>query len=88
VSTILIILILLAVCSIRIDGFDSVAGRYDWFAGSAIVNGQRLGRSVGVVGGPAGNAGKGCTSLVDYALQALGTVLGLRKAARCFIGPG
>ncbi|MGC1781118.1 MAG: hypothetical protein WA708_01205 [Acidobacteriaceae bacterium] len=31
-----------------IDGFDSVAGRDAWFAGSAIVNGQRLGPPLGV----------------------------------------
>ena len=30
------------------DGFDSVAGRETWFAGSAIVNGQRLGPPLGV----------------------------------------
>jgi len=31
-----------------IPGFDNVAGREDWFAGSAIVNGQRLGPPLGV----------------------------------------
>jgi hypothetical protein len=31
-----------------IDGFDSVAGRNAWFAGSAIVNGQRLGPPLGI----------------------------------------
>ena len=31
-----------------IDGFDSVAGRDTWFAGSAIVNGQRLGPPLGI----------------------------------------
>jgi hypothetical protein len=31
-----------------IDGFDSVEGRDTWFAGSAIVNGQRLGPPLGV----------------------------------------
>ena len=31
-----------------IDGFDNVAGRDAWFAGSAIVNGQRLGPPLGV----------------------------------------
>ena len=31
-----------------IDGFDRVAGRDTWFAGSAIVNGQRLGPPLGV----------------------------------------
>lgn len=31
-----------------IDGFDNVAGRETWFAGSAIVNGQRLGPPLGV----------------------------------------
>jgi hypothetical protein len=31
-----------------IDGFDSVAGRDAWFAGSAIVNGQRLGPPLGI----------------------------------------
>jgi hypothetical protein len=30
------------------DGFDSVAGRDAWFAGSAIVNGQRLGPPLGI----------------------------------------
>jgi hypothetical protein len=31
-----------------IDGFDNVAGRDAWFAGSAIVNGQRVGPPLGV----------------------------------------
>lgn len=31
-----------------VDGFDSVAGRDTWFAGSAIVNGQRLGPPLGI----------------------------------------
>jgi hypothetical protein len=31
-----------------IDGFDNVAGRDTWFAGSAIVNGQRLGPPLGI----------------------------------------
>jgi photosystem II stability/assembly factor-like uncharacterized protein len=31
-----------------IDGFDSVAGRDAWFAGSAIVNGQRVGPPLGI----------------------------------------
>ncbi len=31
-----------------IDGFDNVAGRDAWFAGSAIVNGQRLGPPLGI----------------------------------------
>jgi hypothetical protein len=31
-----------------IDGFDSIAGRDTWFAGSAIVNGQRLGPPLGI----------------------------------------
>ena len=31
-----------------IDGFDNVAGRNDWFAGSAIVNGQRVGPPLGI----------------------------------------
>ena len=31
-----------------IDGFDNVAGRHAWFAGSAIVNGQRLGPPLGI----------------------------------------
>jgi hypothetical protein len=31
-----------------IDGFDHVAGRDAWFAGSAIVNGQRLGPPLGI----------------------------------------
>jgi hypothetical protein len=31
-----------------IDGFDSVAGRDTWFAGSAIINGQRVGPPLGV----------------------------------------
>lgn len=31
-----------------IDGFDYVAGRDAWFAGSAIVNGQRLGPPLGI----------------------------------------
>ncbi len=31
-----------------IDGFDRVAGRDAWFAGSAIVNGQRLGPPLGI----------------------------------------
>ena len=31
-----------------IDGFDKVAGRDAWFAGSAIVNGQRLGPPLGI----------------------------------------
>src|SRR5260370_7829526 len=31
-----------------IDGVDSVAGRDAWFAGSAIVNGQRLGPPLGI----------------------------------------
>lgn len=31
-----------------IDGFDTIAGRDAWFAGSAIVNGQRLGPPLGI----------------------------------------
>ena len=31
-----------------IDGFDNIAGRETWFAGSAIVNGQRLGPPLGI----------------------------------------
>jgi hypothetical protein len=31
-----------------IDGFDSVAGRDDWFAGSAIIDGKRLGPPLGI----------------------------------------
>ena len=31
-----------------IDGFDRVAGRDTWFAGSAIVNGQRVGPPLGI----------------------------------------
>ena len=31
-----------------IDGFDKVAGRDAWFAGSAIVNGERLGPPLGI----------------------------------------
>jgi hypothetical protein len=31
-----------------IDGFDNIAGRDAWFAGSAIVNGQRLGPQLGI----------------------------------------
>ena len=31
-----------------LDGFDSVAGRDTWYAGSAIVNGQRLGPPLGL----------------------------------------
>jgi hypothetical protein len=31
-----------------IDGFDRVAGRDAWFAGSAIINGQRLGPPLGI----------------------------------------
>jgi hypothetical protein len=31
-----------------IDGFESVAGRDTWFAGSAIVNGQRVGPPLGI----------------------------------------
>lgn len=31
-----------------LDGFDNVAGRDGWFAGSAIVNGQRLGPPLGI----------------------------------------
>jgi hypothetical protein len=31
-----------------LDGFDSVAGRDTWFAGSAIVNGQRVGPPLGI----------------------------------------
>jgi photosystem II stability/assembly factor-like uncharacterized protein len=31
-----------------IDGFDNVAGRDTWFAGSAIVNGQRVGPPLGI----------------------------------------
>jgi photosystem II stability/assembly factor-like uncharacterized protein len=31
-----------------LDGFDKVAGRDTWFAGSAIVNGQRLGPPLGI----------------------------------------
>jgi hypothetical protein len=31
-----------------VDGFDSVAGRDTWFAGSAIVNGQRVGPPLGI----------------------------------------
>ena len=33
---------------IRVDGFDSVAGRETWFAGSAMVDGQRLGPPLGI----------------------------------------
>jgi hypothetical protein len=33
---------------VPIDGFDNVAGRDAWFAGSAIVNGQRLGPPLGI----------------------------------------
>ena len=33
---------------VRVDGFDSVAGRETWFAGSAMVNGQRLGPPLGI----------------------------------------
>ncbi len=32
----------------QLDGFDRVAGRASWFAGSAIVNGQRLGPPLGI----------------------------------------
>jgi len=32
----------------RLDGFDNVAGRETWFAGSAIVNGQRVGPPLGI----------------------------------------
>jgi hypothetical protein len=32
----------------RMDGFDNVAGRDTWFAGSAIVNGQRVGPPLGI----------------------------------------
>jgi hypothetical protein len=32
----------------RMDGFDNVAGRDAWFAGSAIVNGQRVGPPLGI----------------------------------------
>src|ERR1700680_304825 len=31
-----------------IDAFDNIAGRDAWFAGSAIVNGQRLGPPLGI----------------------------------------
>jgi hypothetical protein len=31
-----------------VDGFDNVAGRDAWFAGSAIINGQRLGPPLGI----------------------------------------
>jgi hypothetical protein len=31
-----------------LDGFDNVAGRDTWFAGSAIVNGQRVGPPLGI----------------------------------------
>ncbi len=31
-----------------VDGFDNIAGRDAWFAGSAIVNGQRLGPPLGI----------------------------------------
>jgi hypothetical protein len=31
-----------------VEGFDSVAGRDAWFAGSAIINGQRLGPPLGI----------------------------------------
>jgi photosystem II stability/assembly factor-like uncharacterized protein len=31
-----------------IDGFDNIAGRDAWFAGSAIINGQRLGPPLGI----------------------------------------
>src|SRR5665213_3565659 len=31
-----------------VDGFDNVAGRDAWFAGSAIVNGQRVGPPLGI----------------------------------------
>ena len=31
-----------------IDGFDNIAGREAWFAGSAIINGQRLGPPLGI----------------------------------------
>jgi hypothetical protein len=33
---------------VPVDGFDNVAGRDAWFAGSAIVNGQRLGPPLGI----------------------------------------
>ncbi len=32
----------------RLEGFDKVAGRDTWFAGSAIVNGQRVGPPLGI----------------------------------------
>ena len=32
----------------RIDGFDAVAGRDTWFAGSAIIDGQRVGPPLGI----------------------------------------
>ncbi len=32
----------------HLDGFDNIAGRDAWFAGSAIVNGQRLGPPLGI----------------------------------------
>jgi hypothetical protein len=31
-----------------LDGFDNIAGRNTWFAGSALVNGQRLGPPLGI----------------------------------------
>jgi len=33
---------------VPVDGFDSIAGRDTWFAGSAIVNGQRVGPPLGI----------------------------------------
>jgi hypothetical protein len=33
---------------VRVDGFDNVAGRETWFAGSAMVNGQRMGPPLGI----------------------------------------
>jgi photosystem II stability/assembly factor-like uncharacterized protein len=31
-----------------LDGFDNIAGRHTWFAGSAVVNGQRVGPPLGI----------------------------------------
>jgi photosystem II stability/assembly factor-like uncharacterized protein len=41
-----------------LDGFDNVAGRDAWFAGSAIVNGQRLGPPLGIRSLSANSSGK------------------------------
>jgi hypothetical protein len=40
-----------------LEGFDSVAGRETWYAGSAIVNGQRLGPPLGIRSVAADSAG-------------------------------